>query len=115
MNRTLTTILAWLGLALLTGIVAIQLYGFIISGGWALTQNEAFQRFGWNSYTIGLISRFAVLVAGIFWIFCLSIIEPLIRRWQKEEQLKQRLVRTAGYLLLSAVLLYGFSFLVNLG
>ncbi|MEM7335529.1 MAG: hypothetical protein AAF490_25845 [Chloroflexota bacterium] len=115
MNKTLATIFAWLSLALLSGIVAIQLYGFIISGGWALTQSESFNRFGWNSYTIGLISRFAVLVAGIFWIFYISFIESFIHRWQKAEKLKEKFLKTAGYLILSAVLLYGLGFLVNLG
>ncbi len=105
-------IVVWLGLAFLAGVVAWQLYGFIISVGWAMTQSERFQRAGWNSYTLGLISKVAILVAGSVWLFYISFLEVKVQEWDRRSLLKIKFFRLAGILLLSAIFLFLFGYLV---
>ena len=102
----------WLGLAFLAGIVAWQLYGFIINAGWALTQSEQFQRYGWNSYTLGLISKMGVLISASGWLFYISFLESKIREWEHRNSLKIKSFRLVGILMLSAIFLFLLGYLV---
>jgi hypothetical protein len=105
-------ILVWLGLAFLAGVVAWQLYGFIINAGWAMTQWEWFQRFGWNSYTLGLISKMGVLVAGSSWLFYISFLESKVREWEQSHAVKRKFFQMAGILLASAIFLFLLGYIV---
>lgn len=106
-------LLVWLLLALLSGLVAWQLYGFLLTAGWAISQSERGNVYGWNSYTIGLISKMGVLVAGIFWIFSLSLFENRVRHWERIEQLKEMFIKTAGALVATAVFLFLLGVLIS--
>lgn len=102
----LKLILAWLVLACLTAVIALQLHGLVITLGWSVIQSDQLRPTGWTSATILTLSKFAVLVVGSMWLFTVVLLEGLLQRWGKADLLIKRISQTAGILVVSALFLF---------
>lgn len=106
-------ILAWLLLAVLTTVVAWQLYGLVLTTGWVVIQSDQLRPSGWSSATILTLSKFAILVIGSCWLFFVVLFENLLSRWQKQKIMRQKLFQMAGILVASAIFLFLIGHLIG--
>lgn len=97
---------AWLLLAVLTAVVAWQLYGLILTTGWVVIQSDRLRPSGWTSATILTLSKFTILVVGSCWLFTVILFENLLSRWQKQKIFLKKLSQMAGILMASAIFLF---------
>lgn len=101
---------AWLGLAVLGVITAFQLHVTLVFFGLRAVEMEAVNKLGWNTSTIGGLSRFLYLVIGALWLVMVLFLEGYLREGQAQHRLK---ARTAA-LALSLAGLYILCYLVLL-
>lgn len=98
----------WLIAAILSAVVAWQLYSSLVYLFVLLLDNPDLRPLTWNSYTISGIARFLVLIIGIFWLGFISFFEYYFRVSSTSRDLNRRM---AGVVAALAVL-FGLSYLV---